>query len=71
MGVYHKTKTLYFTHFDLRGHLRPLEAILSSATTYLTIVRAHSSVHLSDENILLVMISIHFFIFISIKLEVS
>ena len=47
LGIYDKTKMLYciklmklyLAHFDLRGHLRPLEAILSSATTYLIIVR--------------------------------
>ena len=63
-GGYHKTKMLYciklmklyLAHFDLRGHLRPLEAIFFSAIA--TIVRAHHSVHLADENILLGMISV-------------
>ena len=47
---------LYLAHFDLRGHLRPLEAILFLAIV--TIVRAHHRVHLADEN-LLGMISVH------------
>ena len=52
-GVYNKTKTLhcikimkiYLTHFDLWGHLRPLEAIFSSAT-FKYWACAHFSVHL-------------------------
>ena len=34
---------IYLAHFDLWGHLRPLEA-----TTYYTIERAHRNVHLAD-----------------------
>ena len=62
---------LYLAHFDLRGHLRPLEAILSSATTkkLFYYARAHHSVHLAKKNILLGMIGVYSFM--SIKLEVS
>ena len=80
LGVYDKTKMiyciklmkLYLAYFDLSGHLRPLEAILQ-LLQYLLYCCAcpHHSVHLAAENILLGMIGVHFFIFISIKLEVS
>ena len=58
LGLHNKTKMLYsikmmkicFTHFYLRGHLRPLEAILSSATMHFLyyLARAHQSVHLAN-----------------------
>ena len=57
-GVYDKTKMIYciefmkiyFAYFDLRGHSRPLEVILSSANRYPIYYckRGHHSVHLAD-----------------------